>query len=87
MLWRDASGNLVGVAENGGTVQPSGGLGNIPTTWSVAETSDLSGDGMNDILWRDYSGNTAVRFPSHWDSDEGWRIVVGHVSIIEEPTS
>jgi hypothetical protein len=30
----------------------AGGLGNIPTTWSIALTGDFNGDGMNNLLWR-----------------------------------
>ncbi len=40
----------------------SGGLGNVGTTWSVAQTGDYNGDGTSDILWRDTSGNTAIWF-------------------------
>jgi hypothetical protein len=38
----------------------SGGLGNVPTTWSVVQTGDYNGDGRSDLLWRDSSGNTAI---------------------------
>jgi len=43
-------------------VLSAGGLGNVPTTWSIAQTGDYNGDGMSDLLWRDMSGNTAMWF-------------------------
>jgi hypothetical protein len=49
---------------NGSTVVTSGGLGNIPTSWTMAETGDFDGNGTSDLLWRDTSGNTAVWFVS-----------------------
>ena len=47
---------------NGASILSSGGLGNIPTTWSVVATGDYNGDGKSDLLWRDTSGNTAIWF-------------------------
>jgi hypothetical protein len=44
----------------GFAILQSGGLGNIPTNWSVAGTGDFNGDRMGDILWRDSTGNTAI---------------------------
>ena len=37
-------------------------LGNVPTTWSVAQTGDYNSDGRSDILWLDSSGNAALWF-------------------------
>jgi hypothetical protein len=47
---------------NGATVSSAGGLGNVPATWSVADTGDYDGDGKSDLLWRDSLGNTAIWF-------------------------
>ena len=37
-------------------------LGNVPTTWTIAETGDFNGDGKTDILWLDTSGNVSIWF-------------------------
>jgi hypothetical protein len=47
---------------NGATISSAGGIGTVPTTWSIALVGDYNGDGMSDLLWRDTSGNTAVWF-------------------------
>jgi hypothetical protein len=45
-----------------GHVMSTGSIGNIPTTWSVAQIGDYDGDTKSDILWRDTSGDTAIWF-------------------------
>jgi hypothetical protein len=47
---------------NGGSVLNSGGLGTIPSAWSVVGQRGFNGDGKYDLLWRDTSGNTAIWF-------------------------
>jgi hypothetical protein len=57
------SGNTAIWLMNGSQISQTGGLGNVPTNWVVAETGDFNGDGKGDILWRDNgSGNTAIWF-------------------------
>ena len=46
----------------GASVLSSGGLGNVPTTWSIVQTGDYNGDGTSDLLWRDNLGNTSIWF-------------------------
>jgi hypothetical protein len=46
---------------NGLQVSQTGGLGNVPTNWMIAETGDFDGDGKTDLLWRDLNtGTTAI---------------------------
>jgi hypothetical protein len=69
ILWRDNLGN-VGVwvlqptAAGGGTVQIASTqlLGNVPLTWSIAQTGDFNGDLRADILWIDNTGNVGAWF-------------------------
>jgi hypothetical protein len=46
---------------NSAAVLSAGGLGNVPTAWSIVQTGDYNGDGTSDLLWRD-SGGTAMWF-------------------------
>jgi hypothetical protein len=62
IAWRDTSGNTALWLMNGGSVLSSGGLGAVPTTWSIVGQRDFNGDGKADLLWRDTSGNTAMWF-------------------------
>ncbi len=43
------------MADAGTSVSQAGGLGNVGSTWTVAETGDFNGDGKSDILYRDTS--------------------------------
>jgi hypothetical protein len=62
IAWRDNVGDLAIWLMNGTAVLSSGGVGGIPTTWSIVGQRDFNGDGMADLLWRDTSGDTAMWF-------------------------
>jgi hypothetical protein len=62
IVWHNTSGSTSIWLMNGATVATAGALGNVPTTWSVAQTGDYNGDGMRDLLWRDSAGNTSIWF-------------------------
>jgi uncharacterized repeat protein (TIGR03803 family) len=62
IAWRDSSGNAALWLMNGGSVSSSGGIGNVPSAWSIVGQRDFNGDGKHDLLWRDTSGNTAIWF-------------------------
>ena len=60
LAWRDDIGNVWLWLMNGATPETLGGIGGIPTTWSIVGQRDFNGDGKADLLWRDTSGNTAM---------------------------
>jgi hypothetical protein len=62
IAWRDSSGNTAIWLMNGASVLSAGGLGNVPTTFSIALVGDYNSDGKSDLLWRDNLGNTAIWF-------------------------
>jgi phospholipase C len=62
IVFRNSSGNTAIWLMNGAAVLSSGGLGTVPTTWSVVAQRDFNGDGNVDLLWRDTSGNVAIWF-------------------------
>jgi hypothetical protein len=62
IAWRDSGGNIAVWLMSGAAAASSGGLGTVPTTWSIVGQRDFDGDGKADLLWRDISGNTAIWF-------------------------
>jgi Cellulase (glycosyl hydrolase family 5)/FG-GAP-like repeat len=64
IAWVDTSGNLAVWLMHGATVLSSGGLGTVPTTWTIVGQRDFNGDGNADLLWRDTAGNTSIWFIS-----------------------
>ena len=62
IAWRDTVGDLAIWLMNGTTIASSGGVGTVPTTWTIVGQRDFDGDGKADLLWRDTSGNTAIWF-------------------------
>lgn len=66
ILWRDNAGNvgiwLLQSSWQGPMIASSLVWGNVPLTWSIAETGDYNGDGKSDILWVDNTGNVSVWF-------------------------
>ena len=43
-------------------VAAAGGLGVVPTMWSIVQIGDYNGDGKSDLVWRDGGGNTSMWF-------------------------
>jgi Pro-kumamolisin, activation domain/FG-GAP-like repeat len=62
IAWRDGSGDIAFWLMNGAAVSSTGGVGGVPSTWSIVGQRDFSGDGKADLLWLDTSGNIAMWF-------------------------
>jgi FG-GAP-like repeat/RTX calcium-binding nonapeptide repeat (4 copies) len=63
ILWRNTTtGNVAVWQMNGAAVVSSTATStpSLDSTWQVADTSDFSGDGKSDILWRNDTGATTV---------------------------
>jgi len=59
ILWRNDAGQLsdwLGQANGGFAANDANALTGAPTSWHVVETGDYNGDGRDDILWRNDSG-------------------------------
>jgi len=61
VLWRNSNGALIDWAMNGSAIAGSSVTyqGNVvapDSSWSIGGTSDFSGDGRTDVLWRQTSG-------------------------------
>jgi hypothetical protein len=57
-LWRDTSNNLGVWLMQGTSILQAGGLGNVGSNWTIAETGDINGDGKSDILYRETSAGS-----------------------------
>jgi hypothetical protein len=59
LLWRNDTGQLtdwLGTSTGGFTVNSSNMSQLVSTDWHIASTGDFNGDGRDDILWRNDSG-------------------------------
>jgi LysM repeat protein len=74
-LWLMTSSSVTQVQ-----VASANNLGVIPTSWSVALTSDLNGDGKSDILWRNSNGDA-----SFWFMNGGQVLSTSDIGVV--PTS
>jgi len=45
---------------NGIQVLAAPDIGNVPTSWTIAETGDFNGDGYSGILWRNANSDVAI---------------------------
>jgi FG-GAP-like repeat len=50
IAWRDTVGDVAIWLMNGTAIASSGGLGTVPTTWSIVGQRDFDGDGKADLL-------------------------------------
>ena len=48
--WRDKAATWRSGCSTACRISQAGGLGNVPTTWTIAGTADLNGDGKGDLL-------------------------------------
>jgi FG-GAP-like repeat/FG-GAP repeat len=62
IAWRDGSGDIAFWLMNGAVVSSTGGVGGVPSIWSIVGQRDFNGDGKADPLWLDTSGNIAMWF-------------------------
>jgi hypothetical protein len=60
IVWHDSSGNVAIWLLNGSQVQQSGGLGVVPTNWSIVGQRDFNGDTNYDLLWHDATTETVA---------------------------
>ncbi len=62
IAWRDTGNNIAIWLMNGNQLLQGGGIGSVPSTWSIVGQRDFNGDGKADLLWNDTSGNVAIWF-------------------------
>ncbi|MCW1429995.1 FG-GAP-like repeat-containing protein [Novosphingobium sp. JCM 18896] len=59
LIWRNDSGTFsdwLGQANGGFVSNDAVAMRNVPTNWKVVGTGDFNGDGRDDVLWRNDSG-------------------------------
>jgi hypothetical protein len=69
ILWRNTDGSLATWAASGPGVGFSEGgyfAGGVPTSWHIDGIGDFSGDGRDDLIWRNDNGGVSV-----WRSNGG----------------
>jgi hypothetical protein len=62
IAWRQNTGSVAIWLMNGAQTMQTGGIGTVPSNWSIVGQRDFDGNGKHDLLWRDSSGNTAIWF-------------------------
>jgi hypothetical protein len=72
-LWRRFTGAItdwLGTNSGGFIANQINASGQVPSDWQVAGTGDFNGDGFDDILWRNISGEVTnwlgTEVPNYW---------------------
>jgi hypothetical protein len=61
ILWRSDAGQIsdwLGNSSGGFVTNDASALIGVPTSWHVVGVGDYNGDGIDDLLWRNNSGQT-----------------------------
>ena len=53
IAWRDTANNIAIWLMNGNQLSQGGGIGAVPSIWSIVGQRDFDGDGKADLLWND----------------------------------
>ena len=80
IAWRNTDGDVGFWLMNGTQILSAPSLGNVPTSWVIAETGDFNGDGFSDILWRNTNGDVSIWFMNG-------TLVVSAPEFVNVPTS